>query len=144
MHDQKFMEMFNLSLSCLYQSQLSDAYAAVQNRIMYMRGEQDGHAAGTWFEVGTEDPESDQKILKGIEDGDPAILDLLPEPRVDGQWAGEPSWSDVVYEELSIDIDNLAGDTDDWYDAYCEGFTHGVEDEIVTTIKKRRDEGQGQ
>ena len=47
------------------------------------QGYQDGTAAGTWVFDGNTTTETYAAILAGIEDGDPMILDQLPQPPAD-------------------------------------------------------------
>jgi hypothetical protein len=44
-----------------------------------------GTAAGSWFEIGG--PFEAQRVLAGIEDCDPEVMDLMPAP-LSGEWAG--------------------------------------------------------
>jgi len=44
-----------------------------------------GTVAGSWFEITS--PEAAVKVLAGIEDCDPEIMDLMPAP-LSGEWAG--------------------------------------------------------
>jgi hypothetical protein len=68
------------------------------------RGYSDGHAAATWFEI--PDEETARRILAGIDEGDPEILDAFPAPRLGGEFADDPTWSDVLGEESCEDSDD--------------------------------------
>ena len=61
------------------------------------RGYRDGYAAATWFTPADETTAG--WILDGLEAGDPEVLDYLPASRLGGEWAGEPTWSDVLEDE---------------------------------------------
>ena len=137
-HSQKLFTMFDMALSFLYDSQLEDALAKVQKRIIQRRGEQDGRAAGTWYFNEPSDEETDRWIKKGIEDGDPEILDTFPQPRINGEWADDSTWTDILREELNIDPDHMRfGLDDDLNNAYVDAFCEGVHKEIDQTLTRR-------
>ena len=62
------------------------------------RGRIDGRAAGSWVIDGNTPDETCARILGGIEEGDPEILDALPELRL-GEWADDLwfAYSDAWY-----------------------------------------------
>lgn len=47
---------------------------------MNKRGYEDGKAAGSWVFDGNTTRHTYATVLQGIEDGDPLILDMLPQP----------------------------------------------------------------
>lgn len=95
------------------------------------RGHSDGKAAGTWvLPDNCPDPLAFlNRVIQGIEDGDPEIIDQLPDPDFSGQWADLPSWEEIVRDET--DIEELSDDGEhDLYSIYCDAFRVGVEEEI--------------
>lgn len=52
------------------------------------RGHDAGSAAGSWVIDGNTTRETALHILRGYEDGDPEIMDMMPAP-LSGEWAGE-------------------------------------------------------
>ena len=54
----------------------------------------DGHAAATCF--APLDEESARRILRGLDEGDPQIVDELPQPRLGGEYADEPTWGNIL------------------------------------------------
>lgn len=50
-------------------------------------GAEDGLAAAGWMFDGNTTRETYAAVLRGIEDGDPEILDTLPAPDLSGEWA---------------------------------------------------------
>jgi hypothetical protein len=52
------------------------------------RGADAGRAAGSWVIDGNTSPETARNILRGIDDGDPMVMDMAPGP-LSGEWAGE-------------------------------------------------------
>lgn len=138
-HDQKIMSMFDMALSFLYDSQLSDALSMVQKRIMYKRGEQDGRSAAEWTFNPGPDGEEARTILQGIMDGDPEYMDQLPSPRLGGEYADDPTFRDIVMEELDIDTDIMMEDAH-WLAEYEAGFAQAAEDSIRNTLQARVNE----
>lgn len=76
-------------------------------------GEKAGKRAGASFFDGNTDDATYARVLAGIDDGDPEILDALPMLDLSGQWADGDTDRDVldligvVYEE---DGDDVEGD----------------------------------
>jgi hypothetical protein len=133
-HDQKIMTMFDLALELLYDSQLEDAMEKVRCRKLDLRGRQDGNNAASWFFSGDTSEYDYARILKGIEDGDPAVCDHLPAPRIGGEFADDSTWDQILKEELEIDIDEPRTD-DNWLSAYESGFHSAVQDYIVRVCR---------
>lgn len=94
------------------------------------RGKSDGEAAASWIVDGnTEDPAGVlKKLLDGISEGDPEIMDSLPQPRLSGEWADDPTWTDILRDECDEDTteDEKEDDTE-WQIAYEDAFHEGVE-----------------
>ena len=84
----------------------------------YKDGYAAGLAAGSWVIDGNTTTERCAAILKGLEDGDPAVMDLQPAP-LSGEWAGES-------------IPELFGYTPSsrCLDLYEEGYSAGFWDEV--------------
>src|SRR5215216_5766452 len=66
-------------------------------------GREHGANAASWWEQdalggrATHDTRyTAEAVLKGLEDGDPAILDSLPQPDLSGQWADGYSSQDLL------------------------------------------------
>lgn len=121
--------------------------AAYDAAIEYARslGAEHGHAAATWYFDGNTPADAYAPVLRGIEDGDPAILDTLPAPDLSGQWADSLTGPQLVRDALAAaDIDLSADDsvTDDsvaWdndiCDAYEFAFSSAAEDEIARVAR---------
>ena len=60
-------------------------------------GREHGTNAATWVEIGSTNA---ARVLAGIEDGDPAVIDSLNEPNLSGEYAG-----DYVSRDLARDLD---------------------------------------
>jgi hypothetical protein len=72
------------------------------------------------------------QIQQGVADGDPEVIDDLPEPRVGGEFAGEPTWEDILTDE-GIPVDSTMDPTGrgDLFQIYFEAFRDGVEHEVL-------------
>ena len=94
-------------------------------------GRANGTAAASWYEM-IVDESSAARILAGIEDGDPAILDTFPGCDLSGQWADEPNGEDV-FQMICADADVQAhGDFfTDVLDEYEDAYNTAVESEIA-------------
>ena len=69
-------------------------------------GEFHGLSAASWFFCDTTDREEYARLLSGLEDGDPEILDSLPSSPLSGEWADDPTPA-TVFADLA-----LTGDED--------------------------------
>ena len=105
---------------------MSDAYTRAHHL-----GEQHGRNAVDWFIM---DPmqragfeEWLWRIVKGMDDGDPEVLDSLPQPDLSGEWVD--GWTpmtlavEVYYEDGEDGLSELC-------DEYEDGFRLGVERRI--------------
>lgn len=107
------------------------------NARAYKLGHEHGQAAARWYWDRT-DPniEDYMKVLKGIEDGDPAITDSLPHADLSGQWADgmtpQKLYEEVEVPEAFLSIEQIAGIglLDDLCDAYESGFNIAAEAEV--------------
>ena len=100
----------------------------LENAAMHKRGFDDGENAAAWLVDGnTEQPfEFLTKLIKGLEDGDPAIIDQLPEPRVGGEFADDPTWEQICIEE----VERYEDSEEELFAVYNEAFHEGVEAQI--------------
>lgn len=91
--------------------------------LAYSDGREHGRRAGTWYECN--DPAA---VLKGIEDGDPAIMDTFVIPDLSGEWSGAPTPEHVagLYSRRPSPerLDELCTD---WLDGASEGYMAEVE-----------------
>ena len=67
---------------------IADVIAEHYEQAAEIAGAEAGRAAGTWVIDGTTTEETARRILRGIDDGDPEILDMQPAP-LSGEYAGE-------------------------------------------------------
>lgn len=95
-------------------------------------GRDAGHAAASWTYDGNTGYEFYPRILKGIEDGDPAILDAFNVPNLSGEYSGDPTPQSLaedygITEERDEDGSLLDEVCDVWMDAASEAFWHELE-----------------
>lgn len=111
---------------------LLDWVAKIEGEIIRQRGYSDGRRAGAWVFDGNSDPEYIDKIQQGVKDGDPEVIDDLPEPRVGGEFADESTWEDILKDE-GIPVDSTMDPTGrgDLFQIYFEAFRDGVEAEVL-------------
>ncbi len=92
-------------------------------------GEDHGRAAASWYFDGNTPDEAYRRVLVGLEEGNPEVLDTLPSSPLSGEWAGDPTPSSVLA-DLGVDEDADDEDASAYIDAYCEGFDQASRDEI--------------
>lgn len=115
--------------------ELNSIIELCEMRILYLRGEADGVAAASWIIDGnTTDPIAVLgKLIRGIADGDPEILDSLPAPDLSGQWADKPTLHQILKQEFTFypEDPGVVGAWEEYGDAYDNGFNDGVHKEIL-------------
>jgi hypothetical protein len=77
-------------------------------------GTEHGRAAGSWVIDGNTSAETAQAIVRGYEDGDPGIMDMMPSP-LSGEWADGMTPA-RLYESLGIP------DANAWSDEVCDMY----------------------
>jgi hypothetical protein len=95
------------------------------------RGHADGKTAAGWLVDGNTNRPFDvlKRLVQGMDDGDPEIMDELPSPRLGGEFADDPSWEDIVRDETTIEELSDDGENDLMV-IYEEAFNQGVEEQI--------------
>ena len=96
----------------------------------YKAGYERGSDAGSWAIDGNTSTEAACRILKGITEGDPEIMDMMPSP-LNGEWAGE-SISELS-DQYGIDL----SDDDkacDFEAGYSDGYWSEVERSATAAI----------
>jgi hypothetical protein len=110
----------------------TDTYEAILARAREA-GEAHGRAAGSWYFDGNTSEETYAAVLRGIEDGDPAVLDTFPCAPLSGEWADDPT-PESVLEDLGVTWENPCAD--DCILAYEEGFYEASADGIAETARR--------
>lgn len=89
-------------------------------------GTEHGKSAASWYFDGNTSAETYQRVLAGITDGNPEILDTFPSDGLSGEWADGYSSRDL---ERELGVENDEG-LDELADAYSEAFSSAVHNEI--------------
>jgi hypothetical protein len=90
-------------------------------------GAEHGKAAASWYFDGNTSDETYAAVVRGIEEGDPAVLDTFPSGPLSGEWADDPTPRSVL-EELDVDAEDES--QDEYLQAYEDGFYEASSDEI--------------
>jgi hypothetical protein len=90
-------------------------------------GREVGISAASWVFDGNTSLETYQRYLRGIEDGDPLVMDSLREPSLSGEFAADYSERDLA-RDLGFGPDKDISDyAETWSQAASEAFWHEVE-----------------
>jgi hypothetical protein len=91
--------------------------------------------------------EDARRILKGLEDGDPAILDELPFADLSGQWADTLTGPQLVSDAIGAADDGsqpmeafeLAAHnwTRDWFSDICDAYENAFSDAVIDAVETR-------
>jgi beta-glucanase (GH16 family) len=88
-------------------------------------GRDHGKSAASWYFDGNTADETYTRVLRGLEDGDPEILDTFPSSPLSGEWADGPTPQTLQHDfELNDD------DVDEACDLYEAAFYQASQDEI--------------
>lgn len=111
-------------------------------------GEEEGRNAAAWWEqdaiggrVTSGEEETATRVLQGLEDGDPEILDALPFPDLSGEWAERMTGPELVTQALES-VGLVGGDPShllEWdneiCDAYELAFSQAAQDAITEACR---------
>jgi hypothetical protein len=96
---------------------------AIEVTAAYELGKADGLAGSTWLLEGN-NAEQAKFLLRGLLDGDPLVLDSLPDSPLSGEWADSRTATSVL-NDLGISPDDEAAD--DHLREYCDGYSDGMQ-----------------
>ena len=78
-------------------------------KLAHKLGYEKGRNAGSWVFDGNTTEETYRWFLKGLEDGDPEVIDRLPTSPLSGEWADSYSLADLASDlDVSQEDDDLA------------------------------------
>ena len=92
-------------------------------------GAEHGRNAASWVFDGNTPAETYATVLRGLEDGDPAIYDMFREPSLSGEFADDYTSSDLMYDLGISDESTHYQDElcDAWQESASESFWSEVE-----------------
>jgi len=93
-------------------------------------GAEHGQNAASWYFDGNTSQDTYAGVLRGIEDGDPEVLDTFPSAPLSGEWADDPTPFGVL---AALDVPEDHDAADDCLSAYVDGFSEAVHDTISET-----------
>lgn len=114
---------------------------AYDRAIEYARetGAENGRAAASWCFDGNTTRETYAAVLKGIEAGDPEVLDTLPAADLSGEWAdtlnGPALYRDACESAGLVESDGAYQSFDEICDAYESAFSTAVMDELTRAAR---------
>jgi hypothetical protein len=100
------------------------------------KGLADGRAAGSWVTDGNTTQATYRWLLTGIEDGNPEIMDSLPSAPLSGEWSDGMTPRKVL-DQYGVSEDDY--EADDILNAYEDGFSRGVVDEVERACRYQLD-----
>lgn len=114
--------------------EMTDTEWAAAVDAMRMAGERAGTAAGGWIADGNTREEALRALLRQWDDGDPAAPSA-PMP-FSGEWADDPSISDVIAMETDVDPDSLSPEEEaELADAFEEAYALAWQEEAERTAR---------
>lgn len=93
-------------------------------------GRKHGHSAATWVFDGNTPRETYAHVLKGIEGGDPLVLDAYRVPDLSGEYMSDSYSERDLAEEIGIDPDGEPAKLDKAADAYRFAAGQAFWDEV--------------
>lgn len=90
-----------------------------------------GKAAASWVFDGNTTRETYARFIKGLDDGDPMILDSVRTPSLSGEFA-----DDYSEDELMSDIGWVPHDGTDLRDALAEQYNQDVSEAFWTEVER--------
>lgn len=94
-------------------------------------GREAGESAASWYVFHDENAKAN--VLRGIRDGDPAIMDTFPYPNLSGEWADAPTPKSLA-EDIGLDPES---EQYDWLiDAICTEWEDAARDAVESEIER--------
>ena len=105
----------------------AEAYARVT-------GDRDGDAAASWYTVNETNARA---ILRGILDGDPAVLDTFPTADLSGQWADTLTGPELVRDALDYAGQDPDGEAAEYaFSDICDAYETAFSDAVACAIER--------
>lgn len=113
---------------------LTDAEFALEIESMRKAGADAGHAAATWLVDGNTDEDTARRILAQWDEGD-CNAPHAPAP-FSGEWADDPTVSDVIERETSLEFDSLTPEEiDELTTAFEDAYAEAWQDEAERSVR---------
>ena len=97
-------------------------------------GREAGLAAASWFFDGDTDEETYSRVLAGMDEGDPEVMDTLPSGWLSGEYAGDPT-PQTLADDLGVDISDM--EEADAFDGLCAAYERAADDASYEEIERR-------
>jgi len=98
-------------------------------------GQRHGRGSAEWYFDRSEPSRDDYlRVLKGIEDGDPAILDTFVSGSLSGEWADDMT-PRSLFDELDMTDSQIITLGDEVCEAFEQGFNSAYQDKVVETCQ---------
>jgi hypothetical protein len=107
----------------LSDTDLDQLHATALNERAERLGRRAGQAAGTWAIDGNTRADTARALLRGIDAGDPAVLDTMPDPHDDDEFSQEGVLLDLGVHPEGDDADRVL-------ESYRVGFDYGYWAEV--------------
>lgn len=98
----------------------------------HLLGSEAGVAAASWYFDGNTPREQYEAVLRGLEEGDPAIYDTFPTAPLSGEWADDPTPGDIL---RVLGVDEYDEANDELLAMYEDGFGVAVADTIEAAAR---------
>lgn len=95
-------------------------------------GRANGRSAATWVFDGNTSRETYAAVLKGLENGDPAVYDAYREPTLSGEYADDYSESDLAFDLGLGSREDL--DPDEW-DEIADAYLQAASDSFWAAVE---------
>ena len=97
-------------------------------------GTEYGRAAALWFFDGNTDADTYRRVLEGLEEGDPEILESIPSSPLSGEWADGLTMGRLL-EELGVEDPHaeLSFNAEPWdsiADVFCDAYSAAAVEEV--------------
>lgn len=97
-------------------------------------GREHGESAATWFEIA--DVDAARRIVAGLTDGDPEILDSLPAADLSGQWADGYTPRQLLNEiAVELDVWSVGQEMTDLWDDACSAYEFAFDDAVHSAVE---------
>lgn len=109
----------------------------MRTREIIRAAKRDGRAAGesaaSWCFDGNTSRETYKRVLKGMEEGDPAVLDAFRVPDLSGEWSGDPTPSTLA---ADYDIDERRDPDGFLLDEACETWMNAASEAFWSELER--------